>query len=204
MKMRIKTTRGQSGTSEELEAVKGRLGNYDANRKDLELKIRELKYELNYQTKEFETAGKHLDEDYQKLAESNEVKIEALSAKLAELTEFLDNQKDSFFNWLSEHKRWEQTIGQVCDERLLYGKEFTAEVAREIPFMESASPPGFTGMSRPRRITWRRRRMPRKNVPESSASSLRRGRIWRRQGESPQAISILREAHQGGYLSCGI
>ena len=39
-----------------MEAVKGRLGNYDANRKDLELKIRELKYELNYQTKEFETA----------------------------------------------------------------------------------------------------------------------------------------------------
>ena len=71
----------------------------------MELKIRELKYELNYQTKEFETAEKHLDEDYQKLAESNEVKIEALSAKLAELTEFLDNQKDSFFNWLSEHKR---------------------------------------------------------------------------------------------------
>ena len=129
LKMRIKTARGQSGTSEELEAVKGRLGNYDANRKDLELKIRELKYELNYQTKEFETAGKHLDEDYQKLAESNEVKIEALSAKLTELTEFLDNQKDSFFNWLSEHKPgWEQTIGQVCDERLLYGKEFTAEV----------------------------------------------------------------------------
>ena len=129
MKMRIKTARGQSGTSEELEAVKGRLGNYDANRKDLELKIRELKYELNYQMKEFETAEKHLDEDYQKLAESNEVKIEALSAKLAELTEFLDNQKDSFFNWLSEHKPgWEQTIGQVCDERLLYGKEFTAEV----------------------------------------------------------------------------
>ena len=56
LKMRIKTARGQSGTSEELEAVKGRLGNYDANRKDLELKIRELKYELNYQTKEFETA----------------------------------------------------------------------------------------------------------------------------------------------------
>ena len=129
MKMRIKTARGQSGTAEELEAVKGRLGNYDANRKDLELKIRELKYELNYQMKEFETAEKHLDEDYQKLAESNEVKIEALSAKLAELTEFLDNQKDSFFNWLSEHKPgWEQTIGQVCDERLLYGKEFTAEV----------------------------------------------------------------------------
>ncbi len=129
LKMRIKTARGQSGTSEELEAVKGRLGNYDANRKDLELKIRELKYELNYQMKEFETAEKHLDEDYQKLAESNEVKIEALSAKLAELTEFLDNQKDSFFNWLSEHKPgWEQTIGQVCDERLLYGKEFTAEV----------------------------------------------------------------------------
>ena len=129
LKMRIKTARGQSGTSEELEAVKGRLGNYDANRKDLELKIRELKYELNYQTKEFETAEKHLDEDYQKLAESNEMKIEALSAKLVELTEFLDNQKDSFFNWLSEHKPgWEQTIGQVCDERLLYGKEFTAEV----------------------------------------------------------------------------
>ena len=129
LKMRIKTTRGQSGTSEELEAVKGRLGNYDANRKDLELKIRELKYELYYQTKEFETAGKHLDEDYQKLAESNEVKIEALSAKLAELTEFLDNQKDSFFNWLSEHKPgWAQPNGQVCDERLLYGKEFTAEV----------------------------------------------------------------------------
>ena len=129
MKMSFKTARGQSGTSEELEAVKGRLGNYDANRKDLELKIRELKYELNYQMKEFETAEKHLDEDYQKLAESNEVKIEALSAKLAELTEFLDNQKDSFFNWLSEHKPgWEQTIGQVCDERLLYGKEFTAEV----------------------------------------------------------------------------
>mgnify|MGYP000043110537 FL=1 len=145
--------RGQSGTSEELEAVKGRLGNYDANRKDLELKIRELKYELNYQMKEFETAEKHLDEDYQKLAESNEVKIEALSAKLAELTEFLDNQKDSFFNWLSEHKRWEQTIGQVCDERLLYGKEFTAEVGEGDTFYGIRFTSGFTGMSRPRRIT---------------------------------------------------
>ena len=80
-----------------MEAVKGRLGNYDANRKDLELKIRELKYELNYQMKEFETAEKHLDEDYQKLAESNEVKIEALSAKLAELTEFFENLRQKRF-----------------------------------------------------------------------------------------------------------
>ena len=53
-----------------------------------------------------------------------------LDAKITELTEFLDNQKDSFFSWLSENKPgWEQTIGQVCDERLLYSKEFAAEVA---------------------------------------------------------------------------
>ena len=51
-----------------------------------------------------------------------------LDAKITELTEFLDNQKDSFFSWLSENKPgWEQTIGQVCDERLLYSKEFAAE-----------------------------------------------------------------------------
>ena len=186
LKMRIKTAGGQSGTSEELEAVKGRLGNYDANRKDLELKIRELKYELNYQMKEFETAEKHLDEDYQKLAESNEVKIEALSAKLAELTEFLDNQKDSFFNWLSEHKPgWEQTIGQVCDERLLYGKEFTAEVGEGDTFYGIRFTSGIHRNVKTKEDYLTEKKEAEEKRAESSASSLRRGRIWRR----PRRIS---------------
>ena len=129
IKMHIKAVRDRSETSEELETVKKHLASYDTHRKMLELKIRELKYELNFRTKDAETDEKHLNEDFQKLAESNENKLATLDAKITELTEFLDNQKDSFFNWLSEHKPgWEQTIGQVCDERLLYGKEFTAEV----------------------------------------------------------------------------
>lgn len=129
IKMYIKAVRDRSETSEELETVKNRLAGYDTHRKMLELKIRELKYELNFRTKDAETDEKHLNEDFQKLAESNENKLATLDAKITELTEFLDNQKDSFFNWLSEHKPgWEQTIGQVCDERLLYGKDFTAEV----------------------------------------------------------------------------
>lgn len=129
IKMHIKAVRDRSETSEELETVKKRLAGYDTHRKMLELKMRELKYELNFRTKDAETDEKHLNEDFQKLAESNENKLATLNAKITELTEFLDNQKDSFFNWLSEHKPgWEQTIGQVCDERLLYGKEFTAEV----------------------------------------------------------------------------
>ena len=129
-KMQINAVRGQKGSSEELDAVKERLGSYLSNRKDLELKMRELKYELTCQSNELETSEKRLEEDFQKLRETNEGEIGMLDAKITELTEFLDNQKDSFFSWLSENKPgWEQTIGQVCDERLLYSKEFAAEVA---------------------------------------------------------------------------
>lgn len=129
IKMRIKALRGQVLSSDELEALKVRVARYDMERKSLELKIRELKYELNFQTKEMENAERHLDDDFMKLSDSNGVKLDALAAKIEELSEFLDNQKDSFFNWLSENKPgWEQTIGQVCDERLLYGKKFEAEL----------------------------------------------------------------------------
>ena len=147
-----------------------------------------------------------MDEDYQKLAESNEVKIEALSAKLAELTEFLDNQKDSFFNWLSEHKPgWEQTIGQVCDERLLYGKEFTAEVGEGDTFYGIRFTSGIH-----RNVKTKEDYLAEKKDAEEK--TCRNPALHRYgaagfgggKGESPQAISILREAHQGGYLSCGI
>lgn len=114
------------------------------------------------------------------------MKIEALSAKLAELTEFLDNQKDSFFNWLSEHKPgWEQTIGQVCDERLLYGKEFTAEVGEGDTFYGIRFTSGIHRNVKTKEDYLTEKKEAEENVPESSASSLRRGRIWRR----PRRIS---------------
>ena len=130
IKARIHTVRERPETSIELDAVRGRLGSFDTNRKALELKIRELRYELNLQTKDFEASAKQLDDDFQRLSEVNGGKLKDLDEKIQELEAFLDNQKDSFFNWLSENKPgWEQTIGQVCDERLLYGKHFTAELA---------------------------------------------------------------------------
>ena len=55
-KMQINAVRGQKGSSEELDAVKERLGSYLSNRKDLELKMRELKYELTCQSNELETS----------------------------------------------------------------------------------------------------------------------------------------------------
>ena len=70
LKMRIKTARGSRGTSGGGGGGQGASRQLRREPEGLGLKIRELKYELNYQTKEFETAGKHLDEDYQKLAES--------------------------------------------------------------------------------------------------------------------------------------
>ena len=109
------------------------------------------------------------------------MKIEALSAKLVELTEFLDNQKDSFFNWLSEHKPgWEQTIGQVCDERLLYGKEFTAEVGEGDTFYGIRFTSGIH-----RNVKTKEDYLTEKKVAEEKRAGiqrfmLRRGRIWRR------------------------
>ena len=126
----IRSRREQPARSAEWEQLRLRLSHFEPDRKAIELKLKELNYELGCLAKEAETASKQLDADYQQLLDKQRAKQEALTAKVAELSAFLDNQKDSFFNWLSEHKPgWEQNIGQVCDERLLYGAAFQAELA---------------------------------------------------------------------------
>ena len=129
LRMQLQASKEQKATSAEWEQLKLRLSHYETDRKSIELKQRELNYELNCLTKETESALKQIEADYQQLVEKQSIKQEALKAKITDLSEFLDHQKDSFFNWLSEHKPgWEQNIGQVCDERLLYGAAFSAEL----------------------------------------------------------------------------
>lgn len=129
LRMQLQASKEQTATSEVWEQLKRRLNHYDTDRKAIELKQKELNYELNCLAKETENALKQIEANYQQLVEKQSIKKEALEVKVADLSDFLDHQKDSFFNWLSEHKPgWEQNIGQVCDERLLYGAAFSAEL----------------------------------------------------------------------------
>lgn len=113
----------------ELEALTTRLSTYANRHKAIELKIKELKQEWNVLTTENDRQEKVLREDHVRFVENNQKLIEKLTGEIDSIRSFIDNQKGSFFEWLTEHKPgWEQTIGQVCDESVLYGKEFSAEI----------------------------------------------------------------------------
>ena len=129
LRMQLEKAKKESVLPVELEAVSARLSTYANRRKAVELRIKELKQEWTVLTSELERQEKLLREDQVHFVEKNQNLIDKLTADIDAVRSFIDNQKGSLFEWLTENKPgWEQTIGQVCDENVLYSKDFTAEL----------------------------------------------------------------------------
>src|SRR5690606_10380926 len=71
--------------------------------------------------KQWELDEQNLQKDLERSKEKLEEKIALLEAKIAEITNDINNSKSSLYGWLSEnYPNWENTIGKVVDKNVLF------------------------------------------------------------------------------------
>ena len=67
--------------------------------------------------KELQDGNKEIDNQLAQL----QLELQTLRPRVEELDTFLRNNKNSLQGWLKEHKKgWEETIGKLCDEEILW------------------------------------------------------------------------------------
>ncbi|MCZ2222684.1 MAG: ATP-binding protein [Chitinophagales bacterium] len=74
--------------------------------------------------KQWELDEQNLQKDLEHSKEKLEEIITSLEAKIAEITNDINNSKSSLYGWLSEnYPNWENTIGKVVDKNVLFNSE---------------------------------------------------------------------------------
>lgn len=59
-------------------------------------------------------------------------KAKTLKEEIERIDLYIADNKDSLYGWLNEHQKgWEETIGKVCDEEILYQKELNPQKAMD-------------------------------------------------------------------------
>lgn len=90
-----------------------------------ELAIKEL--QLKWE-EELQQGTKEADENLARLAQE----LEQLRPRVEELEIFLQNSKRTLQGWLKQHKKgWEDTIGRLCDESILWQTDLHPKLAED-------------------------------------------------------------------------
>lgn len=90
-----------------------------------ELAIKEL--QLKWE-EELQQGTKELDDQLSRLAQE----MEQLRPRVEELEVFLQNSKRTLQGWLKQHKKgWEDTIGRLCDESILWQTDLEPRLATD-------------------------------------------------------------------------
>lgn len=78
--------------------------------------------------------GKGIDDELSK----SQMELQQLHVRIQELQQFLTHSKSTLQGWLKEnHKGWEETIGKLCDEAILWQTNLSPQKQKAILFMES-------------------------------------------------------------------
>lgn len=121
MDYRIRLCRKERFFEKELEELKNRIQSYTATHlerktriNEAQIVIKDLKINWNQEVQQLE---KETNSELLRLQQE----LQQLHARIKELQEFLANSKDTLQGWLKEnHKGWEDTIGKLCDEAILW------------------------------------------------------------------------------------
>lgn len=109
---------------EEIAAIQAKLLSHAADRQQMKNSIAHSRLCIESITKQWDT---ELQSKEQQTAFRQGVlkeKAEAIRKEIERIDLYISDNKDSLYGWLNEHRKgWEETIGKVCDETILYQKE---------------------------------------------------------------------------------
>ncbi len=82
--------------------------------------------------KKWELEKQSAEEKFERDRDKLEEKISDLQRKTETIKQKIENSKESFFGWLNHnHPKWEDTIGKVCDEDILFKGGLSPEFATD-------------------------------------------------------------------------
>ncbi|PZX17874.1 uncharacterized protein DUF3584 [Breznakibacter xylanolyticus] len=114
---------------DELKEELARLRN-DKNRADNQTE--HLRQQVQTIQKQWETEENGRKAIYGRDRERLEEKIVRCRQHIKGIQQKIDNSKESFYGWLNEQKPgWEETIGRVCDEEILFSKNLSPALSEK-------------------------------------------------------------------------
>ncbi|MCR4312903.1 MAG: ATP-binding protein [Candidatus Roizmanbacteria bacterium] len=92
---------------------------------DIEL----FKQKIEFIKKKWELEKQSAEENSEREKEKIDEKAKNFKIKLLSIDQKIENSKESFFGWLNEnYPEWEETIGKVCDENVLFQSKLFPEL----------------------------------------------------------------------------
>lgn len=130
MDYRIRLCRKEIFFEQEQEEIKQRIQSYTSIHLEKNTRISEAQItikDLNWKwEQETDKLKKEKEEELTRLQQE----LRQVNSRIEELQEFLNNSRHTLQGWLKEHhKGWEETIGKLCDEEILWQTNLSPQTA---------------------------------------------------------------------------
>lgn len=132
MDYQIKLCRKESFFEEEQHELKTRIQNYANFHMERKNRINNAQLIIKEITMTWEGEWQKLQKEKEAALEMLNREMQQLRPRIDELQAFLNNSKDTLQGWLKENKKgWEENIGRLCDESILWQRGLFPQIAIE-------------------------------------------------------------------------
>lgn len=129
---RIKLCRKETFYEEEQQELKARIQNYANWHTERKNRIAQAQLTIKELTMTWEEEQQKLSQEKDRAMQQLQQEMQQLRPRIDELQAFLDNSKDTLQGWLKENKKgWEENIGKLCDESILWQRGLFPQMAIE-------------------------------------------------------------------------
>ncbi|MCC7030762.1 MAG: ATP-binding protein [Chitinophagaceae bacterium] len=131
-KIRRATITHQRFLETEIENAKEEIVKYEVAIKENTNELTHLKNQIETLQKQIELEEKSIRQQTQREQERLQQQIAALQLQELAITENLSNSEHALYGWLNIHKKgWENTIGKMLSEEILFNTELAPEIVDE-------------------------------------------------------------------------
>lgn len=138
MDYRIRSCRKEIFFEKEQEELKVRIQSYTSTHLERKTRINEAQIIIKNLMMKWEHEVQKLEKGIDDELSKSQMELQQLHVRIQELQQFLTHSKSTLQGWLKEnHKGWEETIGKLCDEAILWQTNLSPQKQKAILFMES-------------------------------------------------------------------
>ena len=130
MDYRIRSCRKEIFFEKEQEELKMRIQSYTSTHLERKTRINEAQIIIKDLMMKWEHEVQKLEKGIDDELSKSQMELQQLHVRIQELQQFLTHSKSTLQGWLKEnHKGWEETIGKLCDEAILWQTNLSPQKA---------------------------------------------------------------------------
>ena len=130
MDYRIRSCRKEIFFEKEQEELKVRIQSYTSTHLERKTRINEAQIIIKDLMMKWEHEVQKLEKGIDDELSKSQMELQQLHVRIQELQQFLTHSKSTLQGWLKEnHKGWEETIGKLCDEAILWQTNLSPQKA---------------------------------------------------------------------------